>query len=47
MAMAMPLVSLSAVKPHLLFVLVDDMGHNDFYDSSDLSFAWKRTAKRE
>ena len=28
-------------QPHIVFILVDDMGYNDFYDSSDLgSVAW-------
>lgn len=36
------MVSMSAAKkpPHLLFVLVDDMGYNDFYSSTDISGAW-------
>ena len=27
-------------QPHIIFVLVDDMGYNDFYTSSDLSDVW-------
>lgn len=31
-------------QPHLVFVLIDDMGFNDFYSSSDLSAAWPHVA---
>lgn len=31
--------------PHLVFVLVDDMGHNDFYTSSDIAAAWPNVAR--
>lgn len=34
----------AAKKPHLMFILVDDMGFNDFYTSSDLSAAWPNVA---
>jgi len=27
-------------SPHLVFILIDDMGFNDFYTSSDISAAW-------
>eukprot|EP00427_Karlodinium_veneficum_P067443 CAMPEP_0169312760 /NCGR_PEP_ID=MMETSP1017-20121227/4219_1 /TAXON_ID=342587 /ORGANISM="Karlodinium micrum, Strain CCMP2283" /LENGTH=561 /DNA_ID=CAMNT_0009406579 /DNA_START=45 /DNA_END=1730 /DNA_ORIENTATION=+ len=29
-----------AKPPHVVFVLVDDMGFNDFYNSSDIGAAW-------
>lgn len=35
----------SAKKPHLFFALIDDMGYNDFYTSSDISAAWKHVAQ--
>ena len=36
----------AAVKPpHLAFILVDDMGFEDFYQSSDLAAAWPATSK--
>ena len=34
----------AATKPHLAFVLVDDLGYNDFFTSQDLDFAWPKTA---
>ena len=30
--------------PHLVFVLIDDMGFNDFYQSQDLAAAWPTVA---
>ena len=34
-----------AQQPHLVFVLIDDMGFNDFYTSSDLSAAWSNVGQ--
>lgn len=31
--------------PHLIYVLIDDMGFNDFYTSSDLHAAWPHVSK--
>ena len=31
--------------PHLVYALVDDMGFNDFYTSSDIAGAWPNVAK--
>jgi arylsulfatase A-like enzyme len=32
-------------KPHLVFILVDDMGFNDFYQSTEVGSAWREVAK--
>jgi arylsulfatase A-like enzyme len=32
-------------QPHMILILIDDMGYNDFYDSSDLSPAWPEVTK--
>jgi len=32
-------------KPHLVFILVDDMGFNDFYQSTELGSAWREVTK--
>ena len=36
--------ALAAQPPHLVYVLIDDLGFNDFIDSSDLSQAWPNAA---
>lgn len=35
----------AAKKPHLVFMLIDDMGFNDFYQSTELGSAWREVAK--
>ena len=32
-------------RPHMVFILIDDMGFNDFYTSSDISAAWPGVMK--
>lgn len=31
-------------QPHLVFSMVDDMGYNDFYTSTDLADKWPRVS---
>ena len=45
MALLPLLIGCQASKPHLGFILVDDMGHDDFYTSGDLAAAWPATSK--
>jgi arylsulfatase A-like enzyme len=35
----------TATQPHLLFMLVDDLGYNDFTHSQDIAGAWPTTSK--
>ena len=44
-ALAFVLVGCRATKPHLGFVLFDDLGFDDFYHSGDLAAAWPATSK--
>lgn len=39
------LVGGAAKKPHIVFFLVDDLGYNDFIESSDISAAWPNAAR--
>jgi arylsulfatase B/arylsulfatase I/J len=39
------ITAIASKAPHLVFILVDDMGYNDFYSSTDISAAWSNVQK--